>query len=289
MNARKLLDKFAAKEKQIRGSEFISPYTKISDMSIVRVEGVLYKFKIFGFIGSGIGVFKPKDGLSARFVRDAEYSESRVYFDALPSIHLSLVFQADEGWAATPTSSLSSQKVGFKEIMVLGVSDCQRFDVVTARFDGSNFWYDEIFVGADPIKAEEMRDLFEKSLKGSSHIKGMTPEDHFAFEWAKKAWENFKKVTTKEKVEQLLANGGARLGGYVTRGQNIEVTWRSVAGSQYTSVVNKDTFDVVTAGICLNGDDQKFHLKDLPGIIETGERDGLIYRTHRHGRHEDWE
>ena len=62
--------------------------------------------------------------------------------------------------------------------------------------------------------------------------------------------------------------------------------WKSRGGGSYSTVVNKEDFGVECAGICLEGEDRKFHLADLPGIVREGEENGLIYRT-RDTRHMD--
>ena len=44
-------------------------------------------------------------------------------------------------------------------------------------------------------------------------------------------------------------------------------------------MINKESFDVVSAGFCLDGEDTKFHFKDLPFIATKGEQEDLIYEV----------
>jgi len=112
-------------------------------------------------------------------------------------------------------------------------------------------------------------------------LKGLTPEEKRAFDMALSSWRVFQRQTTEGQIKELLALGGADLDRYVIRGNQIEITWQAKSGSYYKSRIDKATMDVVSAGICLNDEDKKFHLKDLPGVIREGEEEGVIYITDR--------
>ncbi len=287
VDPRKLLNEMAKKERNLCSQDFIAPFTPRSKIALIKLDGLNYKFRIVGFNGSGFGLFRPIDASCAKYVRTAPIEKVRQFLELLPRIHLILAYEADQGWVAYPmnmesaTSSLGLQS----EAIVLNVSDCERFDVITARYDGMNFWYDEIFVGADPVKSEAMRECFlpdatAKQMQAKlSQIKGITPEDKKSFDLAIGSWIIFKKMTTEAKISEMFSQAGAKLGSYVVRGANIDVRWTSTSGREYRSTIVKETFDVVSAGICLAGGDKSFHLKDLPFIIEEGEKRQAIYRT----------
>ena len=288
MNPRDLLNKFAAKELEFRSKEFVAPYVHIPgrpSYAIVKMDNVNYRFRIVGFSGAGIGIFKPTDPTCAKFSNNAEYDLVREFYDKLPASHFILSFQTEEGWCAYPMNmQVANQKLGLdSEVLIRNISDVERFDTVIARYDGYNFWFDEPFAGADLLKAQSMREAFDlrvntaKSVAAIEKIKGLTPEERKSFNLALESWKVFTKQTTEEKIKHLLEIGGGSLRSYVVRGANIEVRWKSVSGADYTSVVKKDSFDIVSSGICLSGEDKKFHLKDLPGIIAHGEEQGLIY------------
>jgi hypothetical protein len=281
-----LLKQMAAKERKFRAQDFVAPYTQGSVFAIVPMhKGMLYRFRIKGFKDAGIGLFHPTSPNDAEFVSDAPFDQARTYLDALPKTLLVLSYQTEQGWIALPLSEESTRKtLGIAgPVLVLNVSDAQRFDPIVARFDGVNFWFDELFTGADPVKADEMRALFQKGFQGNVNVKGVVPEERDAYSLACDAWKQFAKISVESKVKQILKDGGARLGSFVVRGKNIEIKWTSASGEVYNSLVNKDTLDVISAGICLSGEDSKFHLKDLPHLIEQGEKRRLIVIT-RHAR-----
>lgn len=287
--ARDLLTKMVAREREVRSREFLAPYTEQSKHAIVKIDGMNYRFRIVGFQGSGFGVFQPVDPTCARFVRTAEFNQTYDYLQILPRMYVILVCQTDLGWCAYPFNTESAKtKFGVDfEIIVRNASDVERFDVVTVRCDGRNFWFDEPFAGSDPIKADSLREAFAlraepfKMRRAVDQLKGVTPEERKSFELALASWRQFQRQSTEGRLKEMLAAGGGELDNYVIRGKQIEITWQAHSGTYYKSHVDKDTFDVVSAGICLNDEDQKFHLKDLPGIIKEGEDGGLIYITDR--------
>ena len=289
MDAKRVLDKVVAEERSFRKRDFLAPYTDNIKTALVKMGGMNYRFRIVGFSGSGIGIFEPVDHSCARYKSDADWETTRRYLDVLPHLHVILAFESDQGWIAYPMNMESTQKrfALEGEIIVKNVSDAERFDVITVRFDGMHFWYDDMFNGADMVKSNFLREAFDPvNLSPTAiwnkvdQIKAVTPEDKKAFTLALDAWNYFKRASTEEQIAEVLAAGGGILGTYVVRGANIEVKWHSKSGREYTSAVDKN-FNILDgcAGICVDGEDHKFHLKDMPYIVAIGERDNAIYTT----------
>lgn len=281
-----LLDKFAERERDFRQREFLAPFTPGSKTALVKMDGVNYEFRIVGHKDSGFGIFKPVDATCAKFEREPDYSQLRQYLDLLPKVNMILAYESDQGWVSYPMNLDSSKAtLGLdSEIIVKNVSDSERFDVVTVRYDGAHFWHDEPFIGSDLSKSAAMRDCFvpdstsQKMKEQLAQVKGLTPEDRRAFDLALMSWKLFQKVSTEDRIKGALSSGGGKLGRYVLRGDNVEIQWTSESGQKYTSLVKRGSLDVVSAGICLSNEDSKFHLKDLPFIIDQGEKRRAIYR-----------
>lgn len=286
-SANEILAKVSAQEKELRQREFLSPYTSDSKFAVVKMVGTNYKFRIIGSTGSGFGIFQPVDPTCARFVREADATQSQSYLALLPKAYFILVCPTDLGWCAFPfnVSAAKAQLGVEQEIIVRNVSDVERFDVVVARYDGMRFWYEEPFAGADPVKASDLRGCYENRQNVTTmqrkirKISGLTPEDRKSLDLALSAWQQIQTVSVEGRIRETLAIGGAELEGHVIRGRNIEISWQAQSGVAHNSLIDAKTFDVVSAGICLNDEDRKFHLKDLPGIIKAGEDRGAIYRT----------
>lgn len=274
-----LLVKVSAKERELRQREFFSPYTPDSKFAVVKMVGTNYKFRILGANGSGFGVFCPTDPTCARFVKEADLLQSQSYLSLWPKVYLILVCNTDLGWCAFPFN-LSSAKAQLgleQEVIVRNVSDVERFDVVVARYDGMRFWYEEPFAGADPVKAAALRDCYiNRKMK---KIAGITPEERKSFDMSLSALQMVQRLTTEGRIKETLATAGSSLEEYVIRGRNIEISWQAQSGAVHNSLIDAKTFDVVSAGICVNDGDRKFHLRDLPGIVKKGEDLGAIYRT----------
>lgn len=282
---KKLFKRVAQQERKLLNQEFLTPYAPELKSAVVKVDGLAYKFRIVGFRGTGYGIFRPVDSSCAKFLREADDGLVRNYLTALPGINFILVCQTDRGWCGYPMNMESARKqIGLEsEVIVKAVSDAERFDIVTARFDGLHFWFDELFPGGDPAKALKIRECFTDRHRNTSSMRskfdgiaGIIPEERQAFNLALSSWEMFQKQTTEGRLKEFLARGGASLESYVIRGQNIEIRWSSGSGRRYNSLVNKNTLNVVSAGICLSGGDSRFHFKDLPGVINEGETRELI-------------
>lgn len=282
-----LLRKMVAKERDFRQREFLAPYNDHSKVAVVKMDGMNYKFHISGHSSMGIGIFAPTDATHAIYKEDASWELSQNYMKVLPSVHMILVYEVDNGWVAYPMHSDTARiKLGLLgEVVVGNVSDAERFDVITTRFDGVNFWHQDVFVGADLTKSHEMREAFNvewtvsQMRKKLKEVKNVTPEDVIAFDIAIDSWLHFRKASTEEQLQEILKPGGGKLQGYIVRGKYLEVKWTSKSGRLYTSHVEKESFDGVSAGFCVDGEDTKFHLKDYPFIAAIGEEQNAIFET----------
>lgn len=279
MNAKEIRDKLASQERILQKTEFLSPYTEQSKKAYVRIDNLVYPFRIIGHKNSGFGIFKPIDCSCAKYLKEASFDVVRDFLDILPKQLFILSYQSDQGWIAFPMNLESAKKsIGLEgEAIIKGVSDCERFDTIIARFDGVNFWFDSIFSGGNLIKSAEMRECFQPKYSPSQmrqlllKIKSITPEDQKSFDIAISSWAYFQKMSTEDRIKKIIEDGGGKFGNYVIRGANIEIKWSSTSGRTYNSLIQKDSFDVISSGICLSGHDRKFHLKDLPFIIRDGE------------------
>lgn len=288
MDAKYLLNKMAAKESNFRSKEFVAPFTEKSKKVHVKIDNIVYPIRIIGHSGNGFGIFKSIDGSCAKFIKMAPFELHRAYLDMLPQQLLILCYQNEQGWIAYPMNAESARKsIGLEsEVPVRGVSDCERFDIIISRFDGLNFWFDSMWLGGNIQKSIYMRECFDPKYTPQrmkellSSIREISPEDKKSFDLAIASWIVFTKQSTEDKIRNFIEMGGAKLRSYVIRGENIEVKWTSKNGNIYDSLVDKN-FDVVSAGICLSNEDHKFHLKDLPFIIDIGEDREVIHITRR--------
>jgi hypothetical protein len=282
----KLLDSFIKKERDLLNNMFIAPFDQNTTTIIVKIDKVNYKFKINKTKSSGLGYFKPKNSKEAVLVGEVEEYLADSFLKSLPSLIFILCYETDFGWIAYPYDLNGIAKYNiFGEILIKNVKDCQRFDIITARYDSVNMWYHEPFAGANISKSIQLRDCFQSDFNelqikaAKDKILGLKTEESKAFDIVLESWKKFLKTSTEDTIKQFLQNSGATLSNYILKGTDIEIKWKAPSGKTYYSLIKKDSYDVVSAGICLSGEDQKFHLKDLPYLVDFAEKENGVYVT----------
>ena len=86
---------------------------------------------------------------------------------------------------------------------------------------------------------------------------------------------------TLDKIKRALSHGGGEFKSYIERADSYTVTF-SLDGEDFSSTIRKDDFEVVSAGICLSGEDRKFDLQSLVGVVKKGQRERKIYRMNEY-------
>ena len=146
-------------------------------------------------------------------------------------------------------------------------------DVVEWLPFGSNFWFETIKFGADVERKEKLRERIESQSYAipKDLESGLTPEERIAFGFASQFHKQATMSNLEKRLHGELGKYGASMSKYVERGENVSVQWKDeYTGSTYTTVLKKDSLDVVTAGICLSGGDKRFDLQSLVGVVREG-------------------
>jgi hypothetical protein len=106
---------------------------------------------------------------------------------------------------------------------------------------------------------------------------GLTAEEREAY--AANYWpryetsEEARRSREETRLRQALAHAGAAMRDYRDRGDVYTITYE-VDGQRHTSVVNKNDLTVQVAGICLSGEDEKFDLQSLIGVVREAQGGG---------------
>lgn len=306
-----LLGRMAAKENEFLERDFFAPAVKGGAVR-VRIAGVICQVRIEPPDFVGWGVFKPTSLTHAKLVRNASLAERREYLQLFPSIRLIVCRRAGDVWYGS-AANFGDSRLSIEGLAPLELADeVQLFDSVVTRYDGSRFWFDEVDTRRDPGAAAYLRAAFSDETAPSKLSRpGLTAEERAAYElsfWARlrppreasprrrRRDDQRDEPRPAEVIEETdpvrrrllesLSHAGARLVDYLERVDSFRVTY-SVGGHQYTSSVNKDDLTVQVAGICLDGEDAKFDLTSMVGVLREGNDDGGILRIGEHGMDEE--
>ena len=254
----------------------------------------------------GWGIFQPISHSEAILARPASMAQRRSYLDLLPQVRLVVCRRAGRGWFGS-AASLGDQRIRLDGLAPLRWP--KRFSCLTVcatRYDGSRFWFDELDMRHDPGSANYLRTALRALLPPMDlQRRGLTAEERAAYELnycqlvrtseAEEPETQTKRrrgrgerdrtdtSTTetdvvRQRVGESLSHAGADLIDYLERGDSFRVTF-SMGGRRYTSSVSKSDLTVQVAGICLSGEDQKFDLSSLVGVLREGQRSGSIYEV----------
>jgi hypothetical protein len=278
MDVLDLISKIGTDENSITEREFISPIFN-NTVVATRVRGLVYAFSI-PKTQPGWYKIRPTDGKRAKIIGPADPMEIEQYQKFLDRIRLVLVMKNGPVYMAVPDKV---NKFGFatSEMIPIFLTDdtVMDFDRVLARFDGSNFWFESVDMANDPTKADYLRMSLEKLLDPKKiKFSGLTFEERLAYSckvtFDKKFVEDKKKLSLKEDVE----HAGGKFVRFAEKSDHYSVTYK-VDGEEFTSIISKDPKHmVVTAGICLQGNDKAFNLKSLITVVREAQQKHIVHR-----------
>lgn len=273
-NVRDLLNRLAAEESRFLAADFLAPALG-SGVVFVRLAGIVCRLRVDENF-SGWGVFRPADTTTARLVRLATLTERRRYLHALPSRRLILCRREHRRWLAWPAHRADHRFPNTDLLAVRFVEEAQLFDVVLARWDGVQGWFEELDERSDPTTAEYLRDaLRQMTTPEEIHRRGLTAEQRAAYAVAHALRLEMERDRTEERLRAALAHAGGELTRYLERQDGYRVEFR-IDGRRHVSLVARDDLSIQLAGICLNGEDRHFDLQSLVGVLREARSEGVL-------------
>ena len=278
--------KLAAAEERFLASEFLAPALGGGEVQ-VRLAGVITRLRVSPPDFCGFGIFRPTSPSVATLIRPATLAQRRDYLALFPLVRLILCRREDGQWLALPAHR------GDQRFQIIGLApvrmadEVQQFDVVRARFDGASFWFESLDPSRDPATAAYLRQQLQQETDPNLLDRpGLTPEERLAYA-LNVVPQAANKSVAKDPAGRLraaLAQAGAELVDYLERCDGYRVTY-SISGQQHVSAVRKDDLTIQVAGICLSGEDQKFDLTSLVGVLR--EAGGEVLRIGDDGMEEE--
>lgn len=278
-----LINKFSEKENELIGSTVLAPVLKGATVR-VRVGGVICELKTNDRSFEGFAILEVQSLKRAKIIAAPTLTQTAEYLALFPKLRLVLIGQFEEIWWGLMAST------GQKRIQLSGpvpvrfIRQPSRFSTVIVRCDGSNFWYEKDDKARNPIIARHLRDSLEKNvLPENVRYSGMVPAEalayHMAFLHKDNTYVLGKAMTLDERIREALKHSGAQLDAFWQRGEE-SITVRFLADGN-THICNvKNDLTLQSAGVCLRGEDQKFDLASLIGVLREG---------HSRGYDDEWQ
>lgn len=274
MSVLDLINKLGEVEDKLPTTEIVSPVYGNRKIA-TRLSGMVYQLNI-PRLHPGWYKFRPLDHTRARKIGEADQMEIDQYLRKLPRVRMILIQREGPDYVALPCRQ---DKVGEDLYPLLLVDNAPMdFDTVIARYDGIRLWYHDLDSRNDPQKGEYLRGaLNDFSHPDKVKFPGLTLEERCAYSLRFEIENRAKKKTAEEKLREAVEHGGGNMLRYVERADHYSITY-TVDERQYTSRVRKDDgMQVVCAGFCLSGEDEKFDLKSLIPVLKQGHRDNEAF------------
>jgi hypothetical protein len=274
-DVRKLMAELASREAELRETRFLAPCVAGGRVR-TRVVGLVCTFAPRPAEFEGWGVFQPASDTVAALVEEADLPLVAGYLERLPLLRLRLARPLrGRTWLAYPVSEADMrQRWGAaRPVPVHLVVDGATFEPVLARSDGRAWWFEDGDRRADPMAAERLRAALRSVTPPAAlRFSGCTPEMRAVYELAAQQAPEFRPIRRREQSEArlraALRQGGGELRAARDRGETWLVEWTTGDGEHHTSVIDKRDLTVLSAGICLSGEDRKFDLQSLVGVVE---------------------
>jgi hypothetical protein len=283
VNVRQLIKQLAAREEALRGEQFLAPYVGGGRVR-VSLDGLVCSFRPQPHDFEGWGIFRVFDERTAEVVAEASLAQIAGYLKLMRPLRVRLAERLrGRTWLAYPFNREDARRqFGAEgELRVHLVSEGARFEGAVAYTDGCNYFYGELDRRADARVAERLRKLLRQGVEPRDITwKGITPETRAVYALATEFAPEFghmhklrktKRVKRQEerRLREALALSGGQLVDFDEEGENWRVVWRALGRESLVSIIAQRDLTVVSAGICLSGNDRDFDLQSLVGVVKN--------------------
>jgi hypothetical protein len=260
--------------------EFLAPVVRASTVQ-TRIAGVRCSLYIEPNDFTGWGVFKPVSHTLARLTRRAKMGERRKYLALFPKVRL-VVCQRVQATAWCIPVDPKGSTVRVQGIVPVELcEDVEAFASIIARFDGATIWFGETDERVDPGHAAYLRRSLQSSTEPEQLDRpGLSLAERSAYTLVLRDRQeqalDHATMRAEQRLRRALRHAGAQLQDFADLEHGYRVVY-DVDGERHTSLVDKQHLTVQSAGICLSGEDEKFDLASLVGVLREG-ADGRLVR-----------
>ncbi len=304
-SAHSLIESLGREEASLQGQEFLAPLLR-EGRARLRLQNLVYEVAVAN-AAPGWWRCRLCDARSAEVVDEALPWQRGDYLALWPALRMVLLEplrnSTEHAWLALPYNpSDARQRFGLVGPRIVRLLEGgQPFERIIARVEGSTLWYDEPDRRADPATAEVLREglaaehatppgaslgageqaayhlLLEQRLAARAAAEAEAARRAAEAEATRRAAEAeaARRAATLDPTDRNLRHalemGGARLIGYEQSRGGLRVTWER-NGQRSVTLVDHD-LSVVSAGICLSGQDRCFDLTSIVGVVLGGTSD----------------
>lgn len=262
-----LIRALARDEAALRGQEFLAPLAG-GRRARIRLRGLVHDLRVTG-ASPGWWRCRALDARRAAVVAPAEPWQRGAYLELWPALRVVLVTPAAEhqgglaDWLALPLNPSDARQRFDRDgpLVVRLAEGGQPFERAVARVEGRTLWYDQPDRRVDPWVAEALRTALAEA-RPDPRVPGLAPGEAAAY--ALLAPEPVARAEER-RLREALATGGGSLVGFERVETGLRVTWER-EGRRHVALVGEG-LDVVAAGICLSGEDDRFDLASLVGVV----------------------
>ncbi len=281
MRSKDLIAKFAREESTFEGRQFLAPALCGGPIKL-RLNGVACELKFAPDDFEGFGIFETISFTEAILVREASIRERQDYLNLFPKAFLIATKQSKKQWYGTALRR-GDRRINISGLVPIGLPEnVNLFTPIECRFDGAMFLFDRLHSRVDPRHADRLRKALTENIEpGKLSISGLSAEMKAAYELnfveqtkpmtgpQRRLREMAETKDSRNRVVSSLSHAGAELINLREQHGLYQVTYR-IAGRRFVSAVDKKDLNMISAGVCLAGQDQKFDLASVVGVLREG-------------------
>ncbi len=296
-DVRSMIKKVAEETREALSSKILAPVVPGAKVR-VRISSIVYEMQPDDSTFEGWAVLQASGAGQAVILGTASPAQIKMYLELLPRFQLVTLLERDGSWWGIPAQTSDRRVQVSGPVRMRLANRVSSFETVDCRFDGTAFWFEEIARRRNPVIARRLRDaLADDVLPDDLQVLEMVPQERVAYSLVffskhpellvqepssrtearseTKHEEDYGGFDYQKWLQDLsiarltvaVEHAGGRLDGY-WKGETGTVTVRMLVDDKphVVTVRNKD-MTVLSSGICLSGQDEKFDLSSLVGVL----------------------
>ncbi len=277
-SAADIVAKLARQENAAKSDLILAPVLNGSTRVRVRLFGIVYELNVRNSEDfSGWALLRITNPGEATVIGRAGPKDIERYFKLFLRIRVVILELYRGNWWAVPAQENDPRLRISGAIPVQMADRVAPFDTVYTRYDGTWFLYEGPDRRHDPSIARALRQSLNENIEPENiRISGVIPAERRAYEMLYLLKHPHllpgRTATTsgdnqKDKIAFALAHSGAELDAFWYLNPELMAVRFILDGETQTANISATDLSLVSAGVCLSGEDHKFDLASLAGVL----------------------